>query len=58
MMLRNVHGLLGGPGALDGRVGQGEDGVALLEVLNGRKGFLDVVGVVVGADTWGLESFW
>ena len=58
MMFRDVHGLLGGPGALDGRVGQGEDGVALLEVLNGWKRFLDVGGVVVGADTWGLESFW
>jgi hypothetical protein len=33
MVFRDVHGLLRSAGALDRRVGEGEDGVAALEVL-------------------------
>ena len=56
MMLADVHGLLGGPGTLDRRVGQRENGVPLLEVLDRRKRLLDVLEVVVGTHARSLEG--
>ena len=57
MVLRDVHGLLRGPSALDRAVREGEDGISGLEVFQRRIGFEDVVRVVVGADPRSLERF-
>jgi len=55
-MLCDVHGLLGCTGALNRSVGQRENGVPLLEILDRRKRLLDVLEVVVGTHAGSLEG--
>ena len=55
-LLCQVHDLLRGSGALDRRVGKGEDAVALLEVADGLPGLVHVGGAVVGPHARGLKS--
>ena len=49
MLLGDVHDLLRGAGALDRSVGEGEDGVAGPEVLDGPPRLAHVLVGVVGA---------
>jgi len=56
MMLCDVHGLLGRPGALDRRVWQREDRVPTLEVHDGGVRLLHVVGVIVGTHSRGFKG--
>ena len=58
VMISQVHNFLGGSRALDGGVGEGEDGGTPLERLQGRESLGDRLFAVVGAQrTVGGQAF-